>query len=212
MKINSVNNTFSFSRAIKINSVSNPELDRNSYNIDKCTKEIENVLNNRTSHYNKSQTERLKEFFINILGDYDGNNLVLFRKIKDGTIVLLSGKDAEDIERFEEHNKKTDKKENTFQKKDRMILKRLENGIDYKPETTLTFLSTKLKPEDRTIEQLEGKKPIYTKLDYIIYSNLVYSYTEAKDGFILTDSKEITKPNGQKVFRNVAYEQKELKL
>ncbi len=212
MKINSVNNTFSFGRAIKINSVSNSDSVKNPYIIDKSTKEIENVLNNKTSYYNKNHTEQIKNFFINILGDYDGNNLVLFRKIKDGTIVLLSGKDAEDIKRYEEHCRKNCKKENDFPKKDRMILKRLENGFDYKPESTLTFLSTKDKTENKTIKKIKGRKHIFTKLDYIVYSNLVYTYTENQDGFLLKGAKEIERPNGEKTLMNIAYDQKELKL
>lgn len=213
MKINGINQNLSFKRVIKVNSATSPLPSRSQKTIDKCTLEVNNVLNNKKSHYNKEQEEKIRQFFKAVLGDYTGENPVLMRQNRNGHLFLISGQDAYDVLEIEAKNSSKNKGDNKKIKKVwELISQRSENGGNSKPESIFTFSSSKINPECLTPKQLHGEKPIYAKLNYFSYSTYSNTYREIQDGHIKKDTNYNNIPSGKNIANNVYYEIKELKF
>lgn len=229
MKINSINNTTSFKRVIKIDSVTNPKYPQTRRKIDNSTFAVCKALNSeKTSTYSRKEAEDLRNFFTDILGDYNGENGIIMRRIDDGDVVLLSGEDAQRIKTLEEKksneraailsNRKlsNNKKQKYIQKNqqhiDNMIRKYLEDGTQGKPEAHLAFESSQLKKQDILPEQALGYEPIKAKIDYISYSYLTRSYNSATDGYVDKSIPAIKIPTCKARFVNANYEEKTLTL
>lgn len=182
MKAGSISTNINFGRAIKIDSTTSPMITRNIKEVDGNTKEIETVLNsNHSKKYKKVQCEKIRGFFRQALGDYNGKNGIIFRLV-DGNIILLSGKEAEEIKALEDNRDEYmqnivfnfgvnspmfKKAENIIQDK---INEYLEDGKNGKPESKFEFTSSYLIRPHITTAQLTGEKPITSVIDKIRYT------------------------------------------
>ncbi len=149
MKINSINNQINFSRAILINT------SKNKKTKEKYISTIGKVLNSEPSDvYNIKEEKKIRNFFKESLGDYNGENGISIRKIQNNDIVLLSGQDAEAIKTIETEKRKDSTKskmpllensknfvKNTCAAAVKEINKRLENGHKEKPESSFEILT-----------------------------------------------------------------------
>lgn len=150
------------------------------------TKEVEKVLNSKTSEiYTDEQSDKIREFFRNVLYDYNGKDGVRTVKSKSGEIFLLSGKD------FKNYNKLNQKKEqrienmfndfsinekerskqikqikkNAIEKIEHLVIQNQENGKSKKPETTLLFDGKKdgyyTTFQYQSVNEITRRKPCY---------------------------------------------------
>lgn len=229
MKISSINNTNSFGRAIKVNSVSNPEFPKEGRKVDSSTFEICRVLNNQQSDiYSKDEAKQIKNFFINILGDYNGNNSILMRRTQQGDVVMLSGQEAKDIKQLEKEKAKERSKiekdhrkpsrikqiliRNTFLSVSDEINRKVEDGIAGKPESKLEFNASSLSQNEITNAQLIGMQPIEAKIDNIKYYSYNKHYNAENDGCLNPDQPISYKQTNRTPFVNVNFHREELKL
>ena len=164
MKINSINSTQNFGRAIKVftqNKSISPKTDR-------AVLEINKVLNSKqTKEYNKSQSEKIREFFKSALGDYNGKDGIIFRKSRDGNLILLSGKDAKAIKEIEENRPELS---NNLKNKivAEEIAKRTETTDNGKQECSFEFSSNH-----------KNKKSPY---NIFMYGEMIVKYKNETDG------------------------------
>ena len=204
MKISSISNTNSFGRVIQLINASNPESTRSN------AKELVRVLNNSDSNvYSQNQTGKVRNFFVDILGDYNGYNQIMTRKLSDGRNVLISGEDAKDLKYMElELHEQRDRVQKNSRKRqyftelfrkafDKEINERLENGKKGKPNTIIKFYT-----DNKNKSQIN-------KIDYEFYKE-----TCSKNGekSIFEEEQTFSKSYPVKVFRTVEYDNKTLNL
>ena len=145
MKINSINNV-SFKRTIPV--TTSTFYETSGRELDKKTIEIAKVLNSKkTSSYTQESALNIRNFFKSVLGDYNGQNGVEFRKLpKEDTLVLLSGKDLNAIKQLEEKQKPIKKDVNKSKtlsnRRKKQVIDELHSqvdGVKGKPKSYLSF-------------------------------------------------------------------------
>ena len=91
-----------FGRVIPVKSVTNPSAENTRKRVDNSTFEIVRVLNSEsTSIYSKEEAKSIRNFFKEILGDYNGKDGILIKRTEAGDLFMLSGKDAEHLKNKE---------------------------------------------------------------------------------------------------------------
>lgn len=102
MRINNIGINTAFGRVIRLNAPPQKvefSADDRDFGV---LHELENVLNSRGSvAYTKNQANRIREFFKNILTDYNGENGIRIEKAF-GDTVIISGEDAKKVKEMEE--------------------------------------------------------------------------------------------------------------
>ncbi|MCD7879275.1 MAG: hypothetical protein LUG16_04995 [Candidatus Gastranaerophilales bacterium] len=197
MKAGNVNNQVTFGRAIKIGTNkgtgSTPALETSANNL--C-----HVLNSQKPLlYPKKKTAEIKDFFQQTLGDYNGEKGVIVRKNENDTLILLSGKDADEIKLLETKQKKEKKsilmnRNLKFTEKNELLSdienyknyklnSKVENGKNGKPDSLIT-LDFKL---DRT------KSPASVQLGSVSYMSLKKDSGFLKDGHAYDESEIVSK-------------------
>ena len=186
MNVNSIN--ISFGRVVKIANVNknpNSRFQRNN------TQDIVSILKNQSvKTYSKEEAKKIKEFFVNTLGDYDGKNEIIYRKTQDGHGVLVSGNEATSVllmemrhrkgyQKFYNNSEYSEKEKQIFLNKsaediDKFLSQRIENGRSKRPRSCFYISSSK--PNG--------------KIDHIKYVNSNAIYSAEKDGHIL-DNEEL---------------------
>lgn len=163
MRINNIGGNTAFGRVIKLNApkerVEFSETDRKFGSL----YELQKVLNSeKTDIYTRGEANKIREFFKNILGDYDGKRGVMITKAY-GDTVILSGEDVKKVAELEKKHgiiydvssEKADgtrKSRKAREKQTRAennqkarvaiakeIQKRNENGENNKPETGINL-------------------------------------------------------------------------
>lgn len=214
MRIYNSNNQINFGRVIKITSQSNPLIKGTDRKIDDSTHEIVQVLNSeKTKNYTQDEATKIRAFFKNILGDYNGKNGIIMRKAFNEDIILLSGQDAKDIKNIEEEskkekyrNRKLNNHYNIHFYADKEIKKRVENGKYPKPLTILEFKNSNL-----NLSQ-EQKYPKNIKFNTFNYSLQNKSFICIKDGHICEDVPPTSNQTDTNKFMNFEYEENKLEL
>lgn len=152
MNVNT-NYNIAFCRAIKLKTYS-----ENDYN---NMKDISRILNGNISpEYNEEQHKKIKNFFVDILGDYDGKSGVSLRKTTNGDVFLFSGEEAKRLRKAEirenldtKKNKAAKYKENVSSEArknvENLIYKLSENGNNFKPKSFF-----KIKSDNDGIERI----------------------------------------------------------
>lgn len=164
-----------FGRIIPVKSISNPNGEYQRQRVDNTTFEVVKVLNSeKSSKYSKEESGKIRSFFQNVLGDYNGKNGIIMKRTEDGDLVLLSGKDAKEAAK-----NKTDISAK--------IEEKLENGKKQKPDTEIVLSSSKLTEDMLTEEQKTGQKPIKTRIDQFEYLNTARYFTARVDGYVRKD-------------------------
>ena len=190
----------SFGRIIPITSISAPSKNIQRKKVDNPTYEIAKVLNSEKSTvYSRAEAKSIREFFQNILGDYNGKNGVLIKRTQAGDTVLISGKDAEHLKGKE--------------KIDGYVDLKIENGQNKKKKDSEIILSSsKLEFDDLTPAQKYGGAPIKVKLDQFQYFNTQRYFTAKVDGFIREDVKHTQSPTSENRCENIVVNYQELYL
>lgn len=190
----------SFGRVIPITSLSAPSKDIKTKRVDNSTYEIAKVLNSEKSTvYSKAEAKSIREFFQEILGDYNGKDGILIKRTNSGNTVLLSGEDA----------RKMQGKEIV----DGYINTKIENGhTKKKKDSEIILSSSKLSYEDLTPAQKYNGAPIKVKLDRIQYFNTQAYYTAHVDGYIKSDVAPTNSPTCVTKCENIVVNYKELFL
>lgn len=180
MKINNISPGTAFGRVIKVNSVSNPG--RKRVPVDKSSFEIAKVLNGgKSDKYSKLESENIREFFKGILGDYNGRDNIIMRKIgKD--VFIASGREAAEYKNYiklktAEAKHFSDKQKEKFLSRaylnaDRRLFEKAENSLKHNRDDSFKFIVNGFHPNDRTTEELLGLEPIDVKFDKIIYDSI----------------------------------------
>ena len=211
-------NNISFGRIIKVSTASSANQPNNDRKVDSSLFEMEKVLNGKNSNiYSKKQIKSIKTFFKNILGDYNGRDGILIRKIGSGDVVLISGSDTQEIKDFEKlqrsNRKKINKSEefnhklknhllnNTFLAFDNKIQLKLEDGTNGKNDALVTF------DYDGKFADEKNKKNI--PFNHIKYTISGQSYGTQIDGTIQPDTDNLL-PETNKTLYDVFYEEKEV--
>ena len=213
MRINNIAANTAFGRVIKLNAPKEKvefSADDRDFGV---LHELENVLNSRNSRvYTKSQSEKIREFFKNILGDYNGENGIRIEKAY-GDTVIISGEDAKKLKELEEKHGVSYKRVSAFKARGknaeiswgacvsmgREIEKRKEDGMLGMPDSAINFSFKNIK---------DGKKAGRT--DYSRFGKI--SYTSMH--FISSERKmdDIPKLGTHTVFRSISYEENSLKI
>lgn len=221
LKINNINTNTAFGRVIKFNApkerVEFSEDDRRFGSL----RDLQKVLNSeKTDIYTKNEADRIKGFFKNILGDYNGQNGIIIAKAH-GDTVIISGEDAKTVKALE---KKYDTAYNSSTSNNRVgrnscknkkkearaedikkacieiaseITKRNENGENCKPETEINL-------SYKTVKRNGIKRIDTSKFGWFEYSSFYYVGTPKK-----YDDHKMGRHN---VLRSVTYEQDKLEL
>ena len=101
----------SFGRIIPINSITAPDCSSKKKRVDNSTYDVAKVLNSeKTSAYSRAEAASIRNFFQNVLGDYNGKNGILMKRTQRGDDVLISGKDALTIKEIEKGKTKNTEK------------------------------------------------------------------------------------------------------
>lgn len=133
--------------------------------VDNSTYEIAKVLNSEKSTvYSRKESQNIRDFFKEVLGDYDGQNGILMKKSQTGDVFLISGKDAEKL--------------------------RNETEIDGYIEKYFHNQHKKGKESEVVLSSVNPQKG-KTKFNLFQYLNTKTYYTAMIDGHIL-DEKEPT--------------------
>lgn len=179
--------------------------------------ELGNVLNGRNSRvYTDNQANKIREFFKNILGDYNGENGIRIEKAFGDTFII-SGKDAEKLKALEEEHKisyrnvsgdrKNGKSNSKKAEADRSarflmgkkIAKNKEDGTHGRPESTIELSLRTIRDGKNA-----GRKDV-SKFGKFKYSSMQVIDKERK----MDDSHKL---GSHTVFRSVSYEEETLKL
>ena len=219
MKINNINSQINFGRVIPVKTtfIQNNNAITDGQKEDKAVIDVVKVLNGSGSDlYTKEQSDTIRMFFKNILGDYNGQNGIMLRRVQN-QMVILSGKDAEAIKNMEkfrtsdsgkkQHGRKVSKK-NRFTKVqmevDNEIKKRLENGKQLKDESLIEFKSS-------NPILSAGKSAEKVKFSSIVYSRLSNYFTLQNDG-VRSEMvvKKVLPENSNNRLQNYNYEKQEL--
>ena len=148
MKVSTIHQTNNFGRVIQMQNVENNELTRRN------AKQLVCVLNNSDkSKYSKAQEVEIRDFFMDVLGDYNGHDGVMTRKTQDGRNFLISGQDAKDIKQIVKRQYDSYKNEKLTQHQKKAVLEanhieleseinqRLENGKRGKADSFIRLYS-----------------------------------------------------------------------
>lgn len=153
MKVNNINTAAAFTRAIRLldgqaNRISKYDDEKMS-----SIRELQKVLNSRESEIHPDNTaQKIRNFFKEILGDYNGENGIIIRPF-GRKIILFSGKEADKLKQLDAqaaytkdqvdrscHVKRKRKDliiQNAKKKVETGALDMLENGGNNKPNSTL---------------------------------------------------------------------------
>lgn len=205
MKIGKIDNTVSFKRAIVIK---NDETISNSS--DKIPKEIFDIcgiINGKKSNvYSDEKSETIRNFFYQALGDCDSQTPVFAEKSLNGDIVLLSGKEAQQVQDLKSKVQrsisryKSDKRLTQSSKKALMnkAYTALGNAVEFRKEDGR-------RGKSESIIEIESMPQSGNKITYTSYKT---SFLPAKDGAVDKKSEESFYPyKGSYNYKNTSFEQ-----
>lgn len=176
----------SFGRVIPVKSVTNPSAENTRKRVDNSTFEIAKVLNsNNTPNYSKEEAQKIRNFFTEVLGDYNGKDGVLIRRTEAGDLFLISGKDAKHLQNKE--------------KIEGYIEYKAEDGKQRKKKDAQIVLSSSQIPENNH----PNKKPINAKLDIFEYFSTQRYFSAKVDGFIRKDIEQTQSPTRENRCENL---------
>lgn len=185
----------SFGRIIPVKSVTNPNFENKRRRVDNSTFEVAKVLNSEKSTvYSNDEATQIRHFFKEVLGDYNGKNGILIRRTESGDLFMISGSDAEKLQKRE--------------KIDGYVELKAENGNQRKKKDAEIILSSSKLP----FEQQTTRTPIKAKLDEFRYFNAQRFFTAQVDGFIRNDVEQTLSPTYENRCENIAVEYQELYL
>ena len=194
MRINSINNNLSFGRVVKISNVNeNSKSNKQKNN----TQEIVRVLKNQsTKMYSKEEAAKIKDFFAETLGDYNGKNEIIFRKTNDGTNVIISGNEANTVLLMELRKRKTEKRlnkqTNTTEKIKETILKKHDDEIN-------KFINRHFEDgrnqKTKSDFYLKSSSASHGRIDLISYEQITKFYSAEVNGHMLTKDELKKYPN-----------------
>lgn len=185
----------SFGRVIPVKSVTNPSSENRRKRVDNSTFEIGKVLNSeKTSTYTREEAQSIRDFFKEILGDYNGKNGILLKRTEDGDLFLISGKDAE-------HLKGKEKVEGYIELK-------AEDGKQKKKKDSQIILSSSKLSENKQ----SSRRPNKAKLDQFEYYNTQRYFTAKVDGYIRKEVESTMSPTCENRCENVVVDYKGLYL
>lgn len=193
-----IDNAVNFGRAIKVYSDSKVPL--SGKKIDNSVFEIGKILNSeRSTKYSRQQAQHIRDFFVSVLGDYNGEDGIILKKSASGDVILLSGKDAKAVERLEKKAKYIgqDVAENCIR---REIHNRTETNKNGKGDYSLNLRV--------------GSK---TKSGFSIFKQISYgitkcSYATKVDGAIKDPKSLSKKDKGQRVISKISYEERSIDI
>ncbi len=218
MRINNIGANTTFGRVIKLNAPPQKvEFSADDRNFG-VLYELENVLNSRGSGvYTRNESNKIREFFKNILGDYSGKNGIMIEKAF-GDTVIISGDDAKKVKELEEQyglsyshiSRKTKRhgkngnKDSVKAKNARVLIakeieQRSENGLLGKPNSQIDFFFKTAK---------SGKKANFvdcSKFGKFEYTSMHYIGSGRK-------MDDVPKLRAHTVFRSISYEENNLNL
>lgn len=185
----------SFGRIIPVKSATNPSCENKRRRVDNSTFEVAKVLNGeKSSVYSNDEATQIRNFFKEVLGDYNGKNGILIRRTESGDLFMISGSDAEKLQKKE--------------KIDGYIELKAENGAQRKKkDAEITLSSSRV-----STEQQANKNLIKAKLDEFRYFNVQRFFTAQVDGFIRNDVEQTLSPTYENKCENIAVEYQELYL
>ena len=179
----------SFGRIIPVKSVTNPRAENRRKRVDNSTFEVGKVLNSKnTSTYSREEAKKIRNFFKEILGDYNGKNGVLIKRTEDGDLFIISGKDAE-------HLKNKEKIEG-------YVGLKAEDGRKTSKKDSQIVLSSSLLP----LDYQPSRNPIKAKLDHFEYYNTQRYFTAKLDGYIRNDVEQTSAPTSKNRCENIVVE------
>ena len=184
-----------FGRIIPVKSVTNPSPENTRTRVDNSTYEIGKVLNSeKTTIYSKEEAQKIKNFFKEVLGDYNGKDGILIKRTEAGDLFMISGKDAEHLQNKE--------------KVEGYIELKAEDGKQKKKKDSQILLSS---------SQLENgekpsKKSTKIKLDCIEYYNTQRYFTAQVDGYIREEIPPTISPTCENKCENIIVDYKGLYL
>ena len=182
-----------FGRVIPVKSVTNPSAENTRKRVDNSTFEIVRVLNSEsTSIYSKEEAKSIRNFFKEILGDYNGKDGILIKRTEAGDLFMLSGKDAE-------HLKNKEKVEGYIELK-------AENGKQKKKKEAQIVLASSQLPIGVTKNQTK------VKIDMFEYYRTQRYFTAKLDGYIRKDVEQTYSPTCENRCENVLVDYKGLYL
>ena len=168
MKVSTIHQANNFGRVIQMQNAENDELTRRN------AKQLVGVLNNSDkSMYSKSQEVEIRNFFKDVLGDYNGHDGIMTRKTQDGKNFLISGQDAKDIKQIVKRQYDSYKNDKLTQHQKKAVLEanqieleaeideRLENGKKGKADSIIRMyldLENPNKPAIINYESYRDKK------------------------------------------------------
>lgn len=176
----------SFGRVIPVISMTNPSSENTRKRVDNSTFEVAKVLNSeKTNAYSKEEAQSIRNFFKDILGDYNGKDGILIKRTEAGDLYMLSGNDAE-------HIKGKEKVEGYIELK-------AEDGKQKKKKDSQVVLSSSKLPSTKQT----SKRPIKAKLDQFEYYNTQRYFTAKVDGYIRKDVETTSSPTCENRCENV---------
>jgi len=217
LRINNIDANTAFGRVIRLN----PPPSRVEFSSDDryfgVLHDLENVLNSRGSAvYTRGESNRIREFFKNILGDYNGRNGIMIQKAY-GDTVIISGDDFQKINELEkEHGvsysnissakgRKKNKDNRDSKSKEARILiakeieKRNENGKYGKPDSKINSYFKIVS------KSTKGAPAAYVKFGKFDYSSMHILDRETK-------FEDTAGTRAHTALRSISYEENELKI
>ena len=180
MRVNNINARASFARVIAISDERTGKISKYDDEKMNSLSELQNVLNgHRSSIYSNNAAQKIRNFFKDILGDYNGKNGITIRSFGDD-VILFSGEEANKLKQLEHQanyakdqvqclcNMKRKRKDGIIKNLKRKLtanaLDMHENGKNDKPQSFI-----KLNFEDKFVKN--GQKLPLQRINNISYSS-----------------------------------------
>ena len=176
----------SFGRVIPIKSITNPSSENKRKRVDNSTFEVAKVLNSeKTKTYSQEEAQSIRNFFKEVLGDYNGKDGILIKRTASGDLYMLSGKDAEHL--------------NGKEKVDGYVELKAEDGKQKKKKDSQIVLSSSI----LSVNQQQSKKHLNAKLDQFEYYNTQRYFTAKVDGYIRKEVEPTSNPTCENKCENI---------
>ena len=180
----------SFGRVIPVKSVTNPSRENTKKRVDNSTFEVARVLNSeKSTTYSKEEAQSIRNFFKEVLCDYNGRDGILIRRTNAGDIFMISGKDAKHLQDKEKIEGYIDLMEEDGQRK-----KRREAQIVLSSSQIVEDGDNSIKPVKKI------------KIDGFEYYKTQRYFTAKVDGFIRNDVEKTLSPTRENRCENVVVE------
>lgn len=186
----------SFGRIIPLKSVTNTNQINQRKRVDNSTFEVAKVLNSEKSLvYSENEAQKIRNFFKEILSDYNGRDGILIKKTGEGELFLISGKDAKHLQNKE--------------KIEGYIDLVAEDGKRKNKKDSQVVLSSSqiVGKSDKSVQQRTK-----IKLDGFEYYRTQRYFTAKVDGYIRTDVQQTESPTMKNRCENIFVDYKGLYL